>query len=59
VRLTDGSLLPGSPSSSTSRSARAPWLEPAIPCERKGNTTVAVGRGVSVRRLGAVTGDHR
>jgi hypothetical protein len=57
VRLTGGSSFLGLSSSLAARSARVLWPEPATPRGRRRRGAVAVGRGVSVRRLGA--GDHR
>jgi hypothetical protein len=59
VTLTGGSTLSGLPSSSASRTARAPWLEPTTPRGLRRHGAVAVGRGVLVRWRGTDTGDHR
>jgi hypothetical protein len=48
VRLAGGFSLSGPPSSSTTRTERAPWPEPATPRGRRRHVAVAVGRGVLV-----------
>jgi hypothetical protein len=58
-RLTGGSSLSGSPSTSEVRTARAPWPEPATPRVRTGHGAAAVGRADSVRRREIRTDDHR
>jgi hypothetical protein len=54
-----GSSLSGPSSTSTARTAQAPWPEPATPCGRRRHGATAVGKATSVRRRGTGTDDHR
>jgi hypothetical protein len=59
VRLTGRSSLSGPPSSSVTRTARAPWSEPVTPRGRRRHWEVAVGQGASIQRCGTDSGGHR